>query len=220
MYGGAGDDTYIVDSVGDKCFEFMASGTDTVKSHIDFDLGDLSRALGGVENLTLLDSADINGKGNVMDNVITGNAGSNQLSGLGGNDTIYGRAGADRLSGGAGMDTLTGGDGADEFKFDTAPSSSNVDRITDFAHGIDKIVLDHNLFTTMPLGTLAGDALVSGPNVAAGADTGDRIAFNTSTGGLYYDADGSGVAAAVQIATVFSVNDAHPPLTPQDIVIV
>ena len=72
-----------------------------------------------VENLTLTGSANINGTGNELDNVITGNGGDNiitgglgadTLNGGGGNDTfkyVNGQDGADVIDGGSGNDTST-----------------------------------------------------------------------------------------------------------------
>ena len=51
------------------------------------------------------DTANIDGAGNALDNVITGNSGNNILAGLEGNDTLDGGAGADTMLGGAGNDT-------------------------------------------------------------------------------------------------------------------
>ncbi|PIQ55215.1 MAG: hypothetical protein COW02_03565, partial [Comamonadaceae bacterium CG12_big_fil_rev_8_21_14_0_65_59_15] len=58
-----------------------------------------------VENLTLTGSADINGTGNVLDNVLIGNSENNILTGLAGNDYLDGGLGADRMMGGTGNDT-------------------------------------------------------------------------------------------------------------------
>ena len=57
-------------------------GTDTVLASIDYTL------TSGVENLTLTGSANLNGTGNALDNVITGNSGNNVLTGGGGVDTF------------------------------------------------------------------------------------------------------------------------------------
>ena len=100
--------------------------------------------------------------GNVAD-VIDGDAGRDDLFGAGGNDVIRGRLGNDRmfgengndalagalgadiLNGGLGRDLMVGGAGADRFDFRSASDSGNsiatADRITDFAAGLDEIVL-------------------------------------------------------------------------------
>jgi trimeric autotransporter adhesin len=107
LLGGAGNDVYTVDHVGDVVIEDAGAGIDLVQSS-------LSSALGAnVENLTLTGTADINGAGNGLDNMITGNAGANALSGGAGQDSLAGGAGNDSLDGGAGADTLSGGDGQD-----------------------------------------------------------------------------------------------------------
>ncbi|NCN89731.1 MAG: hypothetical protein GW936_09900, partial [Gallionella sp.] len=80
---GAGNDTYVVDNVGDVIVEEVNSGTDSVQSSVTYTLSD------NVENLTLTGTAAIDGTGNALDNVISGNSGVNVLAGLGGNDTYY-----------------------------------------------------------------------------------------------------------------------------------
>lgn len=50
-----------------------------------------------------------------------------------------------------------------------------------------------------PVGTLAASAFWVG---SAAHLASDRIIYNSATGGLFYDADGTGAAAAVRFATV------------------
>ena len=96
MSGGAGDDTYFVDNIGDVVTEGPNAGTDTVNSSVSYTLG------ANVENLTLTGTANINGTGNALNNVITGNSGNNVLKG------------------GTGIDTMIGGDGNDTYVVDNA----------------------------------------------------------------------------------------------------
>ena len=105
MIGGTGDDTYTVDNVGDVVVEYAGEGIDTVRSSIDYALGN------NLENLTLTGSANRVGTGNAVDNVLIGNTGNN---------TLYGLAGNDFLDGGAGADTLVGGTGDDTYIVDNA----------------------------------------------------------------------------------------------------
>ena len=87
MAGGLGNDTYFVDNAGDVVTEALNAGTDTVQSSlVNYTL------TANVENLTLTGSANINGTGNGLANVITGNSGNNILDGAGGADTMVGGA--------------------------------------------------------------------------------------------------------------------------------
>ena len=89
MSGGAGDDSYVVDNVGDQVVELASQGVDRVSASIDYTLTQ------NVEQLTLT-AAAIRGTGNDLANLIVGNASANVLDG---------GAGADTLQGGAGNDT-------------------------------------------------------------------------------------------------------------------
>ena len=73
--------------------------------------------------------------------------------------------------------------------------TANADRISDFASGSDKLQLDDAAFTAIgAMGNFAaGDARFWASHPAARRhDANDRVVYNTSTGQLYYDADGSG----------------------------
>ena len=100
LVGGLGNDTYIVDNIGDIIEETstLIDEVDTVKSSIGWALGD------NLENLTLTGKSAINGMGNGLDNRLVGNAANNQLEGFSGNDYLDGGAGSDTLIGGLGDD--------------------------------------------------------------------------------------------------------------------
>ncbi len=160
--------------------------------------------------------------GNSGNNTLTGTIFDDVLFGEGGKDVLIGGNGNDSIWGGFGNDTLTGGSGSDSFFFDSLPSTlSNKDIITDFLSGTDIIWLDHAMLTGLntPINTesrmLSADEFWSGAGVSAAHDTTDRIIYNTSSGALYYDADGSGSVAAIQIGLLGS--SIHPVLTYTDI---
>ncbi|WP_342119829.1 choice-of-anchor L domain-containing protein [Pseudoduganella sp. OTU4001] len=203
MLGGAGDDRYVVDDAGDKVLETVsakskldAGGVDTVQSSISYTLGSY------LEQLVLSGSAALNGTGNGLANQLYGNAGANYLSGLAGNDVLRGGEGADTLAGGAGNDWLEGGAGADLFRFDSTPlsASNNLDTIADFQAGVDMIQLENAVFKKLAVGVPLAAANFRASADGLAADSNDYILYNTSSGALYYDADGSGKGAAVQFA--------------------
>ena len=168
-------------------------------------------------------SALLNGvliAGNAGNNNLTGTALSDTLIGNGGNDTINGGAGNDYLFGGLGNDSLTGGAGSDTFVFDSAPNATNnLDRITDFVSGTDKFQFSKAIFTKLgPIGALSINEFYAAAGAVRGADALDRVIYNTTTGALYYDADGSGNGAAIQVALIGATT--HPSLAVGDFQIV
>lgn len=125
MEGGFGSDTYLVNDAGDTIVELLGQGKDLVNTTISLVLNDLSIHL---DNLTLLNSSDINGGGNGRNNVITGNTGDNVLEGRTGNDTLIGNGGDDTLNGGGGNDRMEGGFGSDTYRVNTT-----ADRVIELA---------------------------------------------------------------------------------------
>jgi Ca2+-binding RTX toxin-like protein len=123
------------------------------------------------------------------------------LNGDGGRDSLSGGAGKDRLDGGRGNDDLSGGAGADLLVFSTPLNpATNVDDISDFDTIEDTILLSSKIFAAAgDPGTLKPGAFFTG---SAAHDGGDRIIYNSITGALLYDADGSGAAAATQFASL------------------
>ncbi len=96
--------------------------------------------------------------------VLTGGAERNSIFGLNGNDALSGDGGNDDITGGGGRDIVSGGDGADRFRFDSASESGvgvrQRDVITDFAPGLDKMVVNFGGFA------FVGDAAFSNTGVA------------------------------------------------------
>jgi len=155
--------------------------------------------------------------GNAGANVLTGTAYADTLDGGAGADRLVGGDGNDRLIGGAGNDTLTGGAGADQFVLTQALSSTaNRDVLADFVSGTDTIQLSLSVFRALGVapGDLTADQFWSGNGIRAGHDASDRIIYDTASGSLFYDADGSGSGAAVAIAVVGLAT--HPSLVYSD----
>ncbi len=114
MIGGAGNDTYYVDDwYDDVLVEDLGAGTDTVffaSSISGFGYG----LVANVENLILTGSTNLDGLGNLLNNILIGNSGRNYLNGGAGDDT---------LNGGAGIDQMVGGTGNDIYWIDAAGDS-------------------------------------------------------------------------------------------------
>ena len=153
--------------------------------------GDALDGLAGNDHLRARDGND----------VLRGGDGYDVLIAEGGNDTLDGGALDDWFYGGVGNDVLTGGGGADRFVFETTLNSTgNVDTITDFATGSDKIWLSHTSFSKLTVnGALDASMLRIG---SAAADGNDHIIYNRDTGALIYDSNGNAAGGDVQFATI------------------
>ncbi|WP_198321083.1 calcium-binding protein [Azohydromonas aeria] len=162
---------------------------------------------GSIDRLISIENID----GSIYADVILGSAGINHLNGNEGNDIIHagagndqltGGAGDDTLAGGAGFDMLTGGAGKDCFVFDAAfNTGNNSDGITDFTRLTDSIRLDDAVFSGLTAGKALGSAFYAAAGATSARAATDRIIYDTNTGALYFDADGSGTGkAAVQFA--------------------
>lgn len=176
--GGDGNDTYVVDNTGDVIID--SSGSDTVRSTLDYILGD------GLEDLTLLGLNRIDGMGNGADNALTGNSSDNVLDGL------------------AGTDILTGGRGDDNFV--ASDHAQSVDSITDFVSGEDMILIDALAYDLFDTTTLTGYTQGTVDTINFGTITNgiqDNVealfVYNSDRNMLTVDADGSGAGVAVDV---------------------
>jgi len=177
--------------------------------------------------------------GSKLDNIIYGGNGIDTINGGDGNDTIFGGLGNDTIFGGLGNDILTGGNGKDAFVFDAMPNSTtNRDLITDFASGSDSlrfmqygrtwdIELQNRLFNPLLLdystydqvsGTYGIDnkQFMSGAGVSQATTADQRFLYDTTSGILSYDRDGSASAyGLIQVAVLGT--STHPGLVSTDL---
>ena len=201
LSGGSGGDTldglagndFIFANFNDTVAEGVGNGFDNVWANESFTL----QAGAEIEVLSTSNhagTAAINLAGNEFGQVVIGNAGNNILDG------------------GLGNDRLAGFGGNDTFSFSTALGPNNQDVIADFNAG-DRIRLDSSVFTQIGLGTVGSGAFVAG---TAALDANDRLIYDSATGHLFYDADGTGAGAQVLVATL----ENHAALAATDIFVV
>ena len=142
----------------------------------------------------------------IVDN--DGTTGDDNLVGSTGADIMSGGDGNDTLTGGAGADQLTGGNGADQFRFNATTEGTDV--IADFTAGTDKILASQATFGGLSAGPLAAANFVSGTAANAAVP---QFIYDSGTGTLSFDIDGTGAGAAVTLATLTGT----PALTNTDI---
>jgi len=102
MTGFTGNDTYVVDNVGDVVNENASEGTDEIRTNL------ATYTLAGLVN---------------VENLTGTNAAGQTLTGNGGVNVITGAGGADLIDGGTGADTMQGGGGDDIYLVDNAGDS-------------------------------------------------------------------------------------------------
>ena len=132
--------------------------------------------------------------GSNFNDSLRGDNGANSIWGLDGNDRIFGYAGNDKL---------VGGNGNDQFVFNSAlNASTNVDRIVDFDVAADTIALRATIFSTISgTGTLSAAQFTANASGTA-QDADDRIVYETDTGKLFFDSNGSAAGGSVQFAVL------------------
>jgi len=202
MRGWLGNDTYIVDDVGDQVVESSASGgIDTVQSSLSYTLRE------NVERLYLTGTAAIDGQGNELANTINGNAAANVLDG---------GSGADIMKGGLGDDTYIVDNVGDRAAESSAAGGNdlvlssvsftlggNVERLT--LTGSANINGNGNTLDNEIVGN-AGNNLLNG---LAGGDTmrgglGDDLYIVDNAGDLIVELAGQG-ADRVQASVTYSL---------------
>jgi hypothetical protein len=103
----------------------------------------------------------------------------------------------------------------DTFRFDTALDIGNFDTITDFSSATDTIQLDDDVFTNLGQGPGGLEGIRFKVNAAGVAtDLTDRVIYETDTGILRYDSNGSlagGVAAFARLTARRGKTEVHDP---------
>lgn len=179
VFGGAGDDLYIVDQ-GDIDIS-DTSGIDTVRSSVDFVL------TAELERLEIIGAVGRVGTGSRFADTLIGGGGDDTLRGSGGNDVmdggsgddndlLYGGDGDDQFASAGGDDTLIGGSGVDSLTLTTSSVGWNVSLSTGTA-----VLGDFRTLTISGIETVEGSALndtITGnaaANLLFGSSGSDRL---------------------------------------------
>src|SRR5687768_5981339 len=190
LAGSTGGNDVINGGAGRDSIEFKNRATSAIV--VDFAAGTITGGSSGTISFTSIErilTGDFN-------DTLIGNAAAQTLTGQGGSDT---------LSGAGGVDTLWGGTAADSFVF-RETGTANADRISDFASGSDKIVLDATVMSALGASGnfAAGDMRFVANSTGTAQDASDRIIYESDTRQVWYDPDGTGTAARQLIATLQS----------------
>lgn len=171
LIGGLGDDTFVIQVVGDNVVEYAGEGTDTVQTTL------ASHTLRNhLENLTFVGAGSFQGVGNAAANTISGGDGADTLSGMNGGDSLHGGAGWDRLIGGDGADLLDGGADIDTVDYTGQALPVRIDLTAGVAHnagqiGDDTLVSIENATGGGGWDVLVGDAGSNDLDGGEGDDT-------------------------------------------------
>ena len=174
LYGGTGDDTYVIDDLNDVVTEYANEGRDEIVSTIRYVLP------GNVEDLTLVGISNVNAFGNELANFITGNSGNNYMQGF---------AGLDTLAGGAGNDYYEIGDRA----FVDEDSGYRPDDVIEFTNGgTDTVSISNQEGNSYVMPANVENAVVAGSSAqtVVGNELGNSFTGNASYN-LFYGQGGN-----------------------------
>ncbi len=162
-----------------------------------------AKALSGNDRLLLSEFGDrANGYG-----------GNDKIFGFGGSDYLRGNAGDDTITGGTGSDVLVGGAGSDKYAYNAPDEGGDI--ILTFA------AADYFRFKGASFGLTYKGALKAQNfwknDTGLAHDASDRFIFNTTDDSLWFDSDGTGPAAATQIA---DLSNKFPSMSAADILVV
>lgn len=198
LAGGLGNDTYVI-GLGDTVSD--SGGASDLVQVTGRDVSLSSLGGGQIERAELLGTSNNYVAGSALNNTVKGNAGNNSVSGW------------------QGIDYLFGGAGNDFFVFNTAlNATTNRDTIYDFSVVADTIKLENTgtgLFNLLTATGVLNASLFKANATGTADEADDRIVYNTATGALYYDTNGSGAGGATLFATLIN----KPALTAADFLV-
>jgi len=195
LNGGAGDDNLVTNyssgnnllSGGDGNDSLNASGSASLYSSYGvYTVSGNNTLDGGAGNDRLIVDYSTG------DNILSGGDGNDYLtaSGASGKNTLTGDNGNDTLTGGKGNDSLIGGAGTDTFAFNSF--NEGIDTIYDFNATNELIQVSAAGFGG---GLSSGSLQTSQFTLGTSATTSEnRFIYNSATGGLFFDQDGSASA--------------------------
>ncbi|MGB5556411.1 MAG: calcium-binding protein [Paracoccaceae bacterium] len=189
LFGYDGDDTI-----------FGGAGNDTIRGGLGADRMDGGD---GIDWLRYAGASsgvvvDLNADSLGFQSASGGEADGDIVSGF---ENVYGTSYDDVLTGNDLANILYGGSGADTFVFRSALGNGNVDRILDFNSSDDTIQIDHSVFVGLSFGDLDASQFVINETGAA-ENAAHRIIFESDTGHLRFDVDGTGAAESFLFATL------------------
>ncbi|MBN3869603.1 calcium-binding protein [Nostoc sp. JL33] len=205
LNGGNGNDSlqassYIYDEFGNYVGGSIISGDNTLNGGVGNDTLNVSDSTGD----NLLDGGDGNdfliassGSGN---NLLDGGDGNDSLIvyGASGNKTLKGGNGDDTLKGNYGNHSLYGEGGTDTFVFDTSYIEEGLNLIRDFDATNELIQVSADGFGSgLSAGVLKASQFTLGESATTSSQ---RFIYNSTTGALFFDPDGSAGATQVQLA--------------------
>ena len=218
MNGGAGNDTIIFGSTGDKLIsngdfagdDFIScssvSFTGSTTNIITDNLGNNFIDGGNGSDVFTTGGGNDVLFGRVGDDTLNAGGGNDTLFGDVGNDYLIGGDGNDSLGGGPGADTLIGGSGDDSFYYNnpgegvaidsltgfpvTTGFGTNPDQIGDFTSGQDKFILQSSQFGFGTVSVPSGLPSQSFLRVDAGTYTGTEPGLSSGASLIYEAANG------------------------------
>lgn len=156
--------------------------------------------------------------GEAGNDVLRGGNDSDTLEGGDGDDILMGGSGKDVLVGGLGIDVLIGGNSPDAFRYNNVAEGGDI--ITDFDSNLENIEVSASGFGG---GLIAGDALLPEQFVlgSAATDLAQRFIYDSTSGSLFFDGNGSDPGQQVFIAQFGrNVEGQIPVLTNENIEVI